>query len=121
MSDEYQIDIPPSFFALYTDARQRLTEPLRTVRVRYDVCEDLANHLVEHATDVHRSIGVPEDEVLRRCHAGLMSPDAGVSANEATWIVRRLAELLNWEDAVPADLTLDANGGWKQAKPAGRR
>ena len=103
MSDEYQIDIPPSFFALYTDARQRLTEPLRVVRARYDACEDLANHLVEYATQVHRGIGVAEDEVLRRCHAGLMSPDAGVSTTEAAWIVRRLAELLGWEALAHAD------------------
>ena len=46
MSDDYQIHIPPSFFALYTDARQRLAEPIATVRERYEVCEDLANHLV---------------------------------------------------------------------------
>ena len=96
MSDDYQIDIPPSFFAVYTDARQRLREPIAVVRARYEVCEDLASHLVQHAQILHHVEVPSEDEILRRIHAGLNSPDAGVSAAEALWIVRRLAELLGW-------------------------
>jgi hypothetical protein len=96
MSDDYQIDIPPSFFAIYTDARQRLSEPIAVVRARYEVCEDLANHLVQHAQLLHHVEVPSEDEILVRIHAGLNSPEAGVSALEAQWIVRRLAELLGW-------------------------
>ncbi|MDM0109742.1 hypothetical protein QTH97_32835 [Variovorax sp. J22R24] len=96
MSDDYQIDIPPSFFAVFTDARQRLSEPIGVVRERYEVCEDLANHLVQHAQILHHVEVPSEDEILRRILAGLESPDAGVSAAEAQWIVRRLAELLGW-------------------------
>ncbi|VTU34172.1 hypothetical protein SRS16CHR_05434 [Variovorax sp. SRS16] len=96
MSDDYQIDIPPSFFAVYTDARQRLAEPIAVVRARYEVCEDLANHLVQQAQLLHHVEVPSEDEILRRIHAGLCTPDAGVPAGEAEWIVRRLAELLNW-------------------------
>ena len=97
MSDDYQIDIPPSFFAVYTDARQRLREPIATVRSRYEVCEDLASHLVQHAQILHHVEVPSEDEILRRIHAGLQSPEAGVSPAEAQWIVRRLAELLGWQ------------------------
>jgi hypothetical protein len=100
MSDEYQIDIPPSFIALYTDKRQRLTVPLRTLRERYEICEDLANHMVEHARSMHHEHGLSEDELLARCGAGLLSADAGMSAQEGTWIVRRLAELLGWQHPV---------------------
>jgi hypothetical protein len=96
MSDDYQIDIPPSFFAVFTDARQRLSEPIAVVRERYEVCEDLSNHLVQHAQILHHVEVPSEDEILRRILAGLASPDAGVSAAEAQWIVRRLAELLGW-------------------------
>jgi hypothetical protein len=96
MSDDYQIDIPPSFFAVYTDARQRLSEPIAVVRSRYEVCEDLANHLVQHAQVLHHVEVPSEEEILLRIHAGLNSPDAGVSCAEAIWIVRRLAELLGW-------------------------
>lgn len=96
MSDEYQIEIPPSFYDLHADARHRLTVPVAVLRARYEVCEDLANHMVEHCLGVHREIGVAEDEVLVRCHRGLMAPEAGVSPDEAGWVVTRLAELLNW-------------------------
>jgi len=105
MSDDYQIHIPPSFFALYTDARQRLREPVAVLRARYEVCEDLANHLVQHALVLHHVEVPSEDEILRRCLAGLCTPEAGVSPGEAHWIVRRLAELLGW--ACP---TLDEPG-----------
>lgn len=96
MSDDYQIHIPPSFFAVYTDARQRLREPLATVRARYEVCEDLANHLVQHAQLLHHVEVPSEEEILLRIHAGLNSPESGVSSAEAGWIVQRLAELLGW-------------------------
>ena len=96
MSDEYQIEVPPSFYALYTDARQRLTEPLRVVRARYEACEYLANHLVDHARTLLFQLGVTEDDVLERCLRGLETPESGVSPPEARWVVHRLAELLGW-------------------------
>ena len=97
MSDDaYQIDIPPSFFAVYTDARRRLSEPLSVVRARYEICEDLANHLVGHAQLQHHTEVPVEAEILRRIHAGLRAPEAGVSPAEAAWTVERLAELLDW-------------------------
>ncbi|MEO5736534.1 MAG: hypothetical protein ABIQ82_03645 [Variovorax sp.] len=96
MSDDYQIDIPPSFFALYTDARQRLNEPIGIVRARYELCEDLATHLIEQAQTLHHVAVPSEDEILHRIRDGLQSAESGVSPAEATWIARRLAELLNW-------------------------
>jgi hypothetical protein len=96
MTDDYQIQIPPSFTALYTDRRRRLTVTLETLRARYDLCEDLANHLVEFATGVHHDLGVSEDEVLARCRRGLLAPGAQVEPVEAEWVSRRLAELLGW-------------------------
>ena len=96
MSDDYQIQIPPSFVALYSDRSRRLTISLQALRQRYDLCEDLANHLVDFAKDVHHGLGVSEDEVLSRCRAGLLEPPAQVEPAEAQWIERRLAELLYW-------------------------
>lgn len=96
MSDEYQIEIPPSFSALYCDARKRLTVSLQVLRDRYEVCEDLASHLTEHCRGIHVEIGVDEQEVLTRCQQGLMDAASGVSADEALWVVTRLAELLGW-------------------------
>lgn len=105
MSDDNQIFIPPSFFAVYTDARQRLSEPIGVVRERYEMCEDLSNHLVGHAQIQHHTEVPVESEILRRIHTGLAAPESGVSAAEATWIVQRLAELLGWgtPEPEPAD------------------
>ena len=44
-----QILVPPSFMAVYTDTRGRLRESADVVRARYELCEDLAGHLVEQA------------------------------------------------------------------------
>ena len=55
-------------------------------------------HLVGHAQIQHHTEVPVEGEILRRIHAGLLAPESGVSAAEATWVVRRLAELLGWED-----------------------
>ena len=35
-------------------------------------------------------------DVLRRCHQGLLTGASGVGEAEATWVVRRLAELAEW-------------------------
>jgi hypothetical protein len=99
MSDEYQIEIPPSFIALFSDARRRLTIPLRELRDRYEVCEDLAQHLSLHCRNIHVEIGVDEQDVLSRCRQGLLTPEAGVQEAEADWVVTRLAELLGWPHA----------------------
>jgi len=96
MSDENQILIPPSFMALFADSRQRLREPIAVVRERYEVCEDLANHLVQHAQLLQHSEVPVEAEILRRILAGLDMPEAGLSPAEARWVVQRLAELLDW-------------------------
>ena len=49
MSADSQIYIPPSFVAIYSDARGRLQTTLDELAARYELCEDLANHLTEHA------------------------------------------------------------------------
>ncbi len=105
MSDDNQIFILPSFFAVYSDARQRLCEPIGVVRERYEICEDLASHLVGHAQIQHHTEVPVESEILRRIHAGLATPEAGVTTAEADWIVQRLAELLGWQgpEAAPAE------------------
>ncbi|SEB12512.1 hypothetical protein [Variovorax sp. YR216] len=98
MSDDYQIEIPPSFFALFTDRRQRLYEPIAVVRERYEVCEDLANHLVQQALTLHHVEVPSEVEILGKIHAGLAATGSSFSPAEAQWVTRRLAELLGWGD-----------------------
>ena len=96
MDDDNQIHVPPSFMAVYSDARGRLTDTADAVRQRYELCEDLAGHLVEHAQTLYHVQAPSEAEILRRIHAGLCTAESGVSTAEATWVATRLAELLAW-------------------------
>ena len=96
MNDDNQILVPTSFIAVHSDARGRLRERAEVVRQRYELCEDLASHLVEHAQTLYHVQAPSEAEILRRIHAGLCSEGAGVSIVEATWVTTRLAELLQW-------------------------
>ena len=97
MTDDYQIDIPPSFLALFTDpGRSKPNAPRDHVAARYELCEDLANLLTQTAQEMQFSLGIDESNVLQRCHQGLAGDASAVDAKEAEWVVCRLAELLNW-------------------------
>ena len=99
MSDESQIHVPPSFIALYlTGGRGKPTATRDVIASRYELCEDLSSQLHDYARATHFDLGLAEDEVLTRCHRGLREPAAGVSPDEAVWVVRRLAEMLGWDD-----------------------
>lgn len=97
MSDEYQIEIPPSFVALFVpEGRIKPTASFREIRERYEYCEDLANMLTETASTKLWQLGVAESDVLERVGQGLAGGQAGVNEAEAQWVLRRLAELLGW-------------------------
>ena len=97
MDDANQIEVPPSFLALFTNpSGHRLTEPMSTVRARYELCEDLAQMLTEQAATAQFKTGGSEDEVLRKMQAALVAEGSPVQATEAGWVVQRLAELLGW-------------------------
>ncbi len=96
MSDDYQIHIPPSFEAVHADARGRLGVTKETFRARYELCEDMAQMLVDPSQALHHDQGVSEDLILGRTQDGLATPESGFSAAEAVWVATRLAELLGW-------------------------
>lgn len=101
MDDENQILIPPSFEALYRDTRGRLTLPRGDFRARYELCEDMAQMLVEPCQARLHELGLSEDLILERTEAGLAGAgaDGGFSPAEAAWVATRLAELLGWPHA----------------------
>jgi hypothetical protein len=102
MSDEYQIEIPPTFIALFVEpGRQKLNASRAQVAERYELCEDMANLLTETASNMLFSLGLTERDVLERCQRGLLAQDAIVTAIEAAWVLRRLAELLDWAPLNP--------------------
>lgn len=97
MSDEYQIDIPQSFMALYADpGRRKPNAPRDVVASRYELCEDMANILTEPAKNMSLGLDLTEADVLMRCFQGLRADAAAVTGGEAEWVIRRLGELLDW-------------------------
>jgi hypothetical protein len=97
MSDDFQVDIPQSFIALFVQpGRQKPSASRAVVAQRYELCEDLANMLTETAGNLHFSLGITERDVLDRCRLGLVGETAVVTEPEADWVLLRLAELLNW-------------------------
>ena len=96
--DDNQIQVPPSFQALYaTPSGTRLLQPMAFVRERYELCEDLAQMLVDQASTAQFRSSAPEIEVLRAMRDGLRAEGSAVEPAEANWVVLRLAELLQWE------------------------
>ena len=101
MSNDNQIEIPHSFMALFIErGRLKPSASREFVTSRYELCEDMACMLVEHAQTLF-SQGISGDEVLTRCHQGLLAESSVLSENEAVWVIRRLSELLGW---TPRDL-----------------
>lgn len=108
MSDDNQIIVPPSFLAIYSDARGRLLETQARVRMRYELCEDLAQHLGDQAKTLHHDMGVSEDLVMQRMHEGLSATASTLHQGEADWVVHRLAELCGWPAPAVTDREPDA-------------
>ncbi len=97
MSEDNQTYVPPSFIALYLpEGRLKPTAPKAEIAQRHELCEDLAQMLTETASTMFHSLHITEIDVLQRCLAGLTGEGAVVSPAEAEWVVRRLAELMNW-------------------------
>ena len=58
MSDDNQIEIPPSFMALYLDpGRHKPNAPRDVITGRYELCDDLATMLTE--TDLAPVFRIP--------------------------------------------------------------
>ena len=97
MSDDNQIIIPPSFIALFVEpGRIKPSASREHIFARYDLCEDMANHLTEQASNKLWELGITEADVLERIHRGLLTQDVGLTEAEAGWVVQRLAEILGW-------------------------
>ena len=103
-SDIDQTPIPRSFVELFVPAGAiKPREAREIIAGRYDLSEDLAQILAEQARSKRWKLGVTEHDVLERIRRGLLVDDSIVTAAETGWIIRRLAELLNWPQPAPAD------------------
>jgi hypothetical protein len=98
MSDASQIEIPPSFVALFVaPGKTRPHTPREVVAARYELCEDLAQTLAPTASHMQLARELHAAAVLTQCLGALSGPDAVLEKAEARWVVSRLAELLDWE------------------------
>lgn len=104
MDDPNQVEVPPSFVALFTaPGGHRLTRPMSAVRERYELCEDLAQMLTEQASAAAFRSGGSEREVLATLQTALAGEGGPLREREPGWVVTRVAELLGWE--LPAGST----------------
>jgi hypothetical protein len=104
MSDESQIIVPQSFVALFVEpGRIKPNASREHILERYELCEDLATMLMDHAKTKLWELGVTEADIIVRINRGLLTGEAGVTVPEAGWVSRRLAELLQWDYRTPED------------------
>lgn len=95
MSDENQVEIPPSFIALFVPpGRIKPTETRAHITERYQLCEDLSQMLVDTAQTQRWSLGITTADVMERIGRGLATMDLELTEAEQTWVLTRLAELL---------------------------
>jgi len=97
--DHSQVVVPQSFVDLFVPpGRARAFAPREQIAARHDLCEDLAQALTEHALALRSRHDATEQDVIEQVLAGLLSADSGLVSEEAMWVARRLAELLDWRD-----------------------
>ncbi len=97
MNNEGPSVVPHSFIEIYLSrSRTRPIAPREIIAARYDLCEDMAQMLTEHARGALLDLGITEQLVLDRIHRGLLAEGSVVSEDEARWVTFRLAELLGW-------------------------
>ena len=102
--DGNQLPLPDSFRQLHLDGCGRLQLPVAELLQRAELCEDLALQLQDSARHIHFDLGVAEEDVLGRLHAGLATLQAELRPGEAEWVTARVAELLDWLDRLPQEL-----------------
>ena len=96
MSDESQIQIPRSFIDLFVPpGRIKPTETREVIAERYELCEDLAQGLVDTALTQRWSLGITTEDVLQRIAQGLATMDLPMSEAERGWVLSRLGELIS--------------------------
>lgn len=96
MDDTSQIQPTESFAQLFRNRAGVLKTPIAEVVARYELCEDLACHLVEQAQTLYHSGNSSEAGILLGFHAALSVEGGPFTPAEAGWVIQRLAELLEW-------------------------
>ena len=115
--NESQLLVPESFAELFiTPGLRKPSIDRAALAEKFELCEDMAQMLTEHASQVLVKLGITEGDVLARMLQGLVAEEGRLSEGEALWVVSRLAELLQW--TLPAQLAEplgeEAQNWWQQ-------
>lgn len=103
-----QLVIPDSFVAPYS-RNGRAVESREFVETRFEACEDLAGSVSECCRTLSFKDDLGQEDVLKRCHAGLLQTPESVLAPEAGWVIHRAAEVLDWDQpTLPGAVAGDA-------------
>lgn len=94
MNDDQSRAVPESFIAVHADERGRPRLRMAELRERHELCDDLAQTLVERVRELQHQLGVDEASVVERMTRGFGDPAAGLLPGEDEWVRRRLLELL---------------------------
>lgn len=90
MDNTSQIQPPESFANLFRSRAGVLKTPIAEVVARYELCEDLACHLVEQAQTLYHSGNSSEEGILLGFHAALSaeggpSPQPKRAGSSSAW------------------------------------
>lgn len=96
MEDPNQTFVSDGFLALYSQ-RGRPTRERAEIEARYEFCEDLAGQVATLCQTVQFNADLSESAALRTCFDGLAQPPRSVDDAEATWVICRVCELLEWQ------------------------
>jgi hypothetical protein len=95
--EDSQVPLPASFLALYLHPGSHKPSATRAhISQRHELCEDMAQMLTERSAAQRAVLSVTEHDVLLRVGRGLLASTEVFTPAEARWVVRRLAELLDW-------------------------
>jgi hypothetical protein len=108
MYEHNQLFIADSFAALFT-VNGRPTLERKELEGRYEACEDLAQQLAGVCMNLQLDDDPSTDAALRQCLEGVHVPSMAGTEAESRWVIRRVAELLDWP--VPGWLASSARSG----------
>jgi hypothetical protein len=80
---------------------------------RYELCKDMTRMLTEHAQRMPSILSLTDEDVLLRCHDGLMAGTSVFTGQKSDWVIR--AGLLNCWNGHRLNL-----GRWIHLLPAER-
>ena len=64
---------------------------------RYQLCQAMVHQMLEPARTLHFEQNIREDHVLLQCYQHLLDGVSDLSQREAAWVVRRMADALDWD------------------------